>query len=135
MLRWVAANGRRGELDGRRILPAAAYDRVWAVSYDRTAEVAERMRRAGRPMRYGSMGQALGWGVLTLGGERLINQCGADEGFRSDVLLWPAAESGVVVMTNNEIGDPAQLSQIIYEFLGRWVEDRTRVLPSLHRQG
>jgi CubicO group peptidase (beta-lactamase class C family) len=117
MLRWVAANLRKGELEGHRILPVAAIDQMWTMAYDRTAEFSERARRSGRPMRYASIGQALGWRVFTLQGQDLVSHGGADVGFRSDVLLWPAQSSAVVVMMNDEAGNPGELSQIIYSIL------------------
>lgn len=117
MLRWSAATLRKGELDGHRILPAAAIERMWTIAYDRTSELTERARRAGRPMRYTSIGQGLGWRMFTLDGQYLINHSGGDTGFRSDVLLWPADSSAVVVMMNDEAGDPAELSRMIYSLL------------------
>jgi CubicO group peptidase (beta-lactamase class C family) len=71
MLRWAAANLHKGELDGHRILSVAAIDKMWTMAYDRTVEVGERARQAGRPMRYGSIGQGLGWRVFTLRGQNL----------------------------------------------------------------
>jgi CubicO group peptidase (beta-lactamase class C family) len=117
MLRWAAANLRKGELDGNRILPSPAIDRMWTIAYDRTSEFAERARRANRPMRYTSIGQGLGWRMFTLDGQYLINHSGGDTGFRSDVLLWPADSSAVVVMMNDEAGDPGELSRMIYSLL------------------
>ena len=117
MMRWLAVNLRRGELDGHRILSSAAYDQMWTMTYDRTAEFSERARQAGRPMRYASIGQGLGWRVFRLSGQDLVSHGGADVGFRSDVLLWPAESSAIVVMMNDEAGDPGQLSQIIYSVL------------------
>ncbi len=64
MLRWAAANLRKGELDGHRIVSIAAVDRMWAMAYDRTTEFAERARRAGRPMRYSQSGKASAGGHL-----------------------------------------------------------------------
>ncbi len=52
-----------------------------------------------------------------LDGMDLVNHSGADVGFRSDVLLWPADPSAVVVMMNDESGDPGELSRIIYSVL------------------
>ena len=117
MLRWAAANLRKGELDGHRILSTAAIDRMWTMAYDRTSEFTERARQAGRSMRYASIGQGLGWRVFTLEGQDLVNHSGGDTGFRSDVLLWPADSSAVVVMMNDETGAPGELSQIIYSIL------------------
>jgi hypothetical protein len=117
MLRWLSANLQKGELDGHRIVSTATLEQMWTLVWDRTSEFAERAQRAGRPMRYWSIGQGLDWRVFTLGGEELINHGGADVGFRSDVLLWPAQSSGVVVMMNDEAGDPGGLSQIIYGML------------------
>jgi len=117
MLRWVAANLRKGELDGHRILSAAAIDRMWTTVYDLTAVAAERARKAGKPMRYGSVGQGLGWRMFTVNGQTLVNHSGGDVGFRSDVLLWPAETTGIVVMMNDESGNPGELSQIIYSVL------------------
>jgi CubicO group peptidase (beta-lactamase class C family) len=78
---------------------------------------AERARKAGKPMRYGSVGQGLGWWMFSLGGQNLVNHSGGDVWFRSDVLLWPAETTGVVVMMNDESGNPGELSQIIYRVL------------------
>jgi CubicO group peptidase (beta-lactamase class C family) len=117
MLRWAAANLRKGELDGRRIVSIAAIDRMRAMSYDLTPQIAERAKRAGRTMQYASIGQGLGWRIFNLRGEDLVNHSGGDTGFRSDVLLWPADSSAVVVMLNDESGDPGELSRIIYSLL------------------
>jgi CubicO group peptidase (beta-lactamase class C family) len=117
MLRWAAANLHGGALDGQRILSPLTLARMWTMAYDRTQEMAERARRAGNPMRYAAIGQALGWRIFTLGGTDLVNHSGGDTGFRSDVLLWPADTSGVVVMMNDESGDPGELSRMIYSIL------------------
>jgi CubicO group peptidase (beta-lactamase class C family) len=77
MLRWVAMNLRRGELNGRRILSAAAIDQMWTMAYDRTGEITERARRSGRPMRFGSIGQGLGLSTPFSGLRRLR----VDEGY------------------------------------------------------
>lgn len=117
MLRWAAANLGKGELDGHRIVSTAAIDRMWAMSYDRTKEFSERARRAGRSIQYTAIGQGLGWRVFTLRGQDLVSHSGGDTGFRSDVLLWPAQSTAVVVMMNDESGDPGELSRAIYSLL------------------
>ena len=117
MLRWAAANLKKGELDGHRIISVAAIDRMWAVQYDQTQEFTERAKRASRPMLYAAIGQGLGWRIFTLQGQNLVSHSGGDTGFRSDLLLWPAELSAVVVMMNDEAGNPGELSRMIYALL------------------
>jgi hypothetical protein len=90
---------------------------MWTPAYDLTPMYAELMARAGRPVLYTSVGQGLGWVVFTLEGQELVTHGGADQGFRSDVLLWPAESSAVVVLLNDEAADPGELSRIIFSML------------------
>lgn len=49
-------------------------------------------------------GMGLGWQVLKLNGETIIQHGGADPGFRATAFFVPAKQSGVVVFTNGQEG-------------------------------
>ncbi|MEO8451247.1 MAG: serine hydrolase domain-containing protein [Gemmatimonadota bacterium] len=119
MLRWAAANVQKGELDGHRILSTASIDRMWTVTYDMSADIAQRMARGGRTPPYQSTGIGLGWWAYQLGDRRLIGHGGGDTGFRSTILLSPADSSAVVIMFNDERGDPSELARTMYSILGK----------------
>ena len=115
MLRWVAANLGRGALDGRRILPASAYDELWHPYRDIRAIVAEQTQRAGYLFPYDSMAIGLSWFLPVQDGRDLVYHSGSDPGFASNVLLSPSEQIGVVVLINASGADPRALSRSLLD--------------------
>jgi CubicO group peptidase (beta-lactamase class C family) len=131
MLRWAAANLRRGAVDQRRLLPASAYDELWRPQHDIRAIVAEQTRRAGYAFPYDSMAIGLSWFLPVEHGRQLVYHSGSDPGFASNVLLSPAEEIGVVVLINGSGADPRALSR---DLLAAAREGRSSGRLSLRRR-
>ena len=102
MLRWAAINLNRGSLDGRTILPDSAYDRLWHPERDLTTAFLKPARGAGFGLPFSAMQMGLGWFLPEREGRRLVWHSGGDQGFRSDLLLEPAGQAAVVVMSNSD---------------------------------
>ncbi len=56
---------------------------------------------------------ALGLAVQTIGGRLRIGHAGAGSGFLADNRVWPNEKTAIVVLTNNDWADPAELSNRI----------------------
>jgi CubicO group peptidase (beta-lactamase class C family) len=102
MLRWAQANLHRGGLDGRTILQAASFDSLWRVERDMTAELIGSAAHAGVKLPYDSAGIGLSWMIAKRGNLRLVLHSGGDNGFRSDLVLLPEQNIGIILMTNSE---------------------------------
>ncbi len=89
--RLALAHLNRGELDGTRILSAAAYDEMWT-PYSETG-----WAEALGPI-WTSYG--LGWFMGEEGGHAVYNHMGGDEGFQAHILLVPDERLGIVSMVN-----------------------------------
>lgn len=87
MARYAIANLNRGELDGRRILPANAYETLW--------KPAAKAEGSGPFAQYGC-----GWYVGTFEGLRIVSHTGKDLGFMSDLALLPDQHIAVIWMMN-----------------------------------
>lgn len=110
MLRWGAANLGRGALGDTRILAASGYDELWKPQRDMLPELAERARQAGVKLPFDSMAVGLSWFLPVRGGLHLVTHSGGDTGFRTDLLLVPAEQVAIVVLTNGDRTDPGALS-------------------------
>jgi CubicO group peptidase (beta-lactamase class C family) len=115
MLRWIAANLSRGVLDGRRILPEAAYAELWHPYRDIRPIIAEQTRKAGYVFPYDSLAIGLSWFLPVQGSRQLAYHSGADPGFASVVLLSPSEQIGVVVMMNASGADPRALARSLLD--------------------
>jgi CubicO group peptidase (beta-lactamase class C family) len=80
MVRWAVANMNRGELDGKRILPAPAYDLMWKPV-------------PGRPV-------GISWFLNEYRNMPRVSHGGSDEGFLTNIALIPEKQLAVVAMTN-----------------------------------
>ena len=89
--RLALAHLNRGELDGTRILSAAAYDEMWT-PYSET----------GWAEGFGPIwtSYGLGWFMGEEGGHDVYNHAGGDEGFQAHILLVPDEGLGIVSMVN-----------------------------------
>ena len=89
--RLVLAHLNRGELDGTRILSAAAYDEMWT-PYSET----------GWAEGFGPIwtSYGLGWFIGEEGGHAVYSHMGGDEGFQALILLVPDEGLGIVSMVN-----------------------------------
>ena len=115
MLRWGAANLGRGSLEGARILAASSYDELWKPQRDMTAELTERANRAGVKLPFEAMAVGLSWFLPTRGGRHLVWHSGGDNGFRTDLLLFPADSLAIVVMANGDAANVTELSTALLE--------------------
>jgi CubicO group peptidase (beta-lactamase class C family) len=88
MARFVLALLNEGELDGVRILKSSTLDDMWTPRWT-TRE---------SPFQ----AAAMGWVVEDFNGHRMVRHFGADDGFRSALLLFPDDESGLFLVTNDE---------------------------------
>ena len=89
-----------GELDGTRVLPASAYDEMWAAQAT-TGRWTEHL--GPQFTNYG-----LGWWVGDLNGHLTIGNYGLVSGFQSHLGIFPDEGFAVIVMLNifdPEIGD------------------------------
>ena len=91
MARFAAANMNRGELDGTRVLPAAAYDEMWAPQ---------------SPTPWAAMfgpqvtNYGFGWFVGEYEGHRVVGNYGVETGFQSHLSIFPDDGLAVVAMVN-----------------------------------
>jgi CubicO group peptidase (beta-lactamase class C family)/predicted dienelactone hydrolase len=91
LARFARANLNQGELDGVRILPASAYDEMWAPQAD--SPWAEMFGPS--VASYG-----LGWWVGDFYGHRIIGNYGAEFGFQSHLALFPDDGMAVIALVN-----------------------------------
>lgn len=115
MLRWGAANLGRGALDRVRILAPSSYDELWKPQRDMTAELTARAKQAGVKLPYDGMAIGLSWFLPTRSGRRLVWHSGGDNGFRTDLLLFPAESIAIVVMSNGDGANVSELSTALLE--------------------
>jgi CubicO group peptidase (beta-lactamase class C family) len=92
MSRWAMANMNRGELDGKRILKASAYDVMWKPA-------GEQFTRVG-----------ISWFLGKHRDLQTIGHGGGDTGFVSNLLMIPDKKVAVVMMCNFDGG--AALGQL-----------------------
>jgi CubicO group peptidase (beta-lactamase class C family) len=84
---WLIANLNRGAFQGRRILQAESYTRLWHPYVATGEEIWEEA-------------VGLGWMLGTYRGHAVIHHGGSDPGFSGEIVLVPAENSGVVVLAN-----------------------------------
>lgn len=91
MARFAIANMNQGELDGTRVLPASAYDEMWA------PQAASTWAEAFGPQvtNYG-----LGWWVGEFNGHPIIGNYGTEFGFQSHLGLFPDDGMAVIALVN-----------------------------------
>jgi CubicO group peptidase (beta-lactamase class C family) len=92
MCKWMIANIRRGEYDGKRILQRASYDLLWKPWMQTTKDQA-----------------GLSWFIGVHRDLQTIGHGGSDTGFRSQLLMIPEKGIGVTVMCNL---NPAPLEEL-----------------------
>jgi len=85
--RWMLVNLGRGKLDGQRILADATYDQLWRPGTDLTGRI------------------GLCWFLAEREREPTIDHSGSDEGFRSEIVLIPGRQIGVVALANCDATD------------------------------
>jgi len=90
MMRWAIANMNHGELDGVRILPAAAYASMWKPA-----------QAVGAPA-IGThvTAEGISWYLGSYRGNFLVTHSGGDLGFITDLAMLPAQKIAVVWMAN-----------------------------------
>lgn len=96
---WAAANLNRGELAGRRILPATSYDVMWHPYASSAARFV--------PDDTTAAAIGISWFLHPYRGHRLVYHGGGDDGFRSMIILVPDTQDAVIVLTNFDAGWPA----------------------------
>lgn len=95
MSQWAIANMNRGELEGRRILDAASYERLWAPAVEAGV-------RDGRPVHVG-----LSWFLSDFAGHPTVSHGGRDTGYQTNLVMIPDAGVAVVVLSNYSGPDDA----------------------------
>ncbi len=104
MARFAVANLNHGELNGTRVLPASAYDKMWAPQA--TSSWAENF--GPQVTSYG-----LGWWVGEFKGHRIIGNYGTEYGFQSHLGLFPDEGFAVIALVN--LFDPEAGSFYAYD--------------------
>jgi CubicO group peptidase (beta-lactamase class C family) len=99
--RWSIAQLNRGELEGVRILPDAAYDTLWT---SRSATGDKYLPEIG-----------LTWYLADRHGYRFTAHDGSDVGFKCALRLVPAAHISVVVLSNLDRAPVEDLSEEIMD--------------------
>ena len=93
MARWAMANLNHGELDGRRILQASAYELLW-----------KRARDLGgpppAPSRLSPVG--LSWFIREYRETTMVGHSGGDTGYATDLAMLPEKKIAVVWMMNSD---------------------------------
>jgi len=93
MARWAMANMNHGELDGRRILQASAYELLW-----------KRARDLGgpppAPSRLSPVG--LSWFIREYRETTMVGHSGGDTGYATDLAMLPEKKIAVVWMMNSD---------------------------------
>lgn len=118
LARWLAANVSNGRLDGKQVLPAAAF------------EEAHRLQVATDSVKRGefkSRGYALGWYDGTYNGESILFHGGGYPGWQSLFSVMPRRGIGVGVMTNTS----SPLAQAAALALAAAIYDRLLERPNL----
>jgi len=93
MSRWLLLNCGGGEVDGQRLVSAAALREIHSVSMA--------MPDAGRLFdEVSPVGYGMGWMVDNYRGQRVLHHGGNIDGFSALVSFAPKANTGVVILTN-----------------------------------
>jgi CubicO group peptidase (beta-lactamase class C family) len=95
MGRFATALLHGGELDGKRILRRETVERMWTPQWP----VSEEPYQAA----------ALGWVVEDYGGHRMVRHFGWDDGFRSALIIFPADQAAVFLVSNDETAPIGEL--------------------------
>jgi CubicO group peptidase (beta-lactamase class C family) len=95
MARFVKALLNGGELDGKRILRHETVERMWTPQWT----IGEEPYKAA----------AMGWVVEDFGGHRIVRHFGWDDGFRSALIIFPADEAAVFLVSNDETAPIGEL--------------------------
>jgi CubicO group peptidase (beta-lactamase class C family) len=111
MGKWLEVNINAGRLNGRQVLPAAAFREAHKISVALN-------RPAGAPGTT-QLGYGLGWHVLQRGADTLLLNNGGFPGFMAHMSFMPQKRVGVaVLMNNNELGPASEfLAYEIYRIL------------------
>ena len=126
MLSWANVLLHGGQLNGKKVMNAATVNMMWASTVDRTEQNNIQAYLNATPTPFDGYGYALGWRWYRFGGRRLVGHSGQDDGFRVDILIAPHDSTAIVVLTNDLVGGPAELSRILYKV--------TQASDLLHRQ-
>ena len=110
MARWLEAHINGGRLDGRQVLPADA------VAESHRVLAATSGRRRGLPV----VGYGLGWNVVLMGADTLLEHGGGFSGFTTHMSFVPRHRVGVVVMINDNTPLADMVAMEVYRaLLGR----------------
>lgn len=101
LTQWMLANLNRGELDGKRILKAESYDILWQPS----AAVNE------------NLNVGLSWFIGNYKGNKIIFHSGGDTGYRSQLVLVPEKNIGVVLACNYDRAPTGDIRNGILDIL------------------
>jgi CubicO group peptidase (beta-lactamase class C family) len=96
---WALANLGHGQWAGRRVLQSATYDLLWHAYAVRPGGLV--------PGDSTDAGVGLSWFLQPYHGQILVLHGGADDGFRSLLILAPATGGAVILLTNYDGAWPA----------------------------
>lgn len=120
MAKWLQLQLAHGAWGGKQVFKQESQDVFWTMH--NSFRVGWNARSAA-PARNFS-GYALGWNVTDNGGRLVVSHGGGYDGMYSQVMLWPQANLGVVVLTNSMTGISGNLCNYIADrFLGNPEKD------------
>jgi CubicO group peptidase (beta-lactamase class C family) len=132
MARWMRANLRNGELDGRRAFSAVTAREMQSIQYPIAVSTwaAENLGR-----RFNGYG--LGWFISDYKGRKVVSHSGGLTGMISLQTLLPEEGLGVIVLTNYAPDAPtsAITYRILDAYLGEPARDWNQVYVGFRRQG
>ena len=110
LARWLAANINKGRLDGRQVLPAAAFEEAQRMQVPVVIERAD----------FKSSNYGFGWYQGTYDGDKVLFHGGGFEGWNTFYSFMPDKKIGVGVMTNASgpvTAVLAMISEYVYDSL------------------
>lgn len=103
MAQWCRVHLTRGEVDGVRILQPESYGELW-----------QRQVRASNTRH---ADPALGWWINRHYQQPVLQHDGEDDGFVSNLRLWPERKLGMVALCNAVWAAPEEICDEIYQIL------------------
>jgi CubicO group peptidase (beta-lactamase class C family) len=108
MARWLEVNINDGRLNGRQVLPAAAFHEAH--------KIAAPLNQRGRNTQ---VGYGLGWNIMLRGADTLLTHGGGFPGFGTHMSFMPQKRVGVAVFVNNSEFAPVAefIAEEVYRIL------------------
>ena len=106
LARWLEANLAKGKVDGKQVIPIAAFEQAQAMQIPTTIERGD----------FKGRGYAFGWYHADFHGERALFHGGGYQGWHSQFSMLPDKRIGVGVMTNVN-GTPDDAADLIAAYI------------------